>query len=197
MHRQPVRLLLPGCINVLKHLTSVNAPACWHNCRYLLGKCESPMPLPICFKPFSFLEIFPTNKKFRWFDRFQLLARFPSSLDLPFSICSILPRSVLSLFFFFCSCVLSTVLLSLVALSERFCKISDLDKFLRSIFSIYFASRNTIARAMDSSSIVLCLAGDPTERISTELYLFLTSYSISGKERNDTVGVYARYVDTR
>lgn len=191
MHRQPVRLLLPSCINVLKHLTSVNAPVCWHNCRYLLGKCESPMPLPICFKPFSFLE---TNKKFRWFDRFQLLARFPSSLDLSFSICSILPRSVL---FFFCSCVLSTVLLSFVALSEHFCKISDLDKFLHSILSVYFASRNTIARAMDSSSIVLCLTGNPNERISTELYLFLTSYSISGKERNDTVGVYARYVDTR
>lgn len=45
MHRQPVRLLLPRCINVLKHLTSINASACWHNCRYLLGKCEFPMIL--------------------------------------------------------------------------------------------------------------------------------------------------------
>lgn len=56
MHRQPVRLLLPRCINVLKHLTSINASACWHNCRYLLGKCEFPMIL------YPFSTVSPSSK---------------------------------------------------------------------------------------------------------------------------------------
>lgn len=79
MHRQPVRLLLPRCINVLKHLTSINASACWHNCRYLFGKCEFPMIL----YPFSTILL---ARKVACQREIPLISSFIATLPLSLSL---------------------------------------------------------------------------------------------------------------